>query len=237
MLSVRTVYILRLLHLVVLSPLLTKMVNRQFRRSTYCGYIRQEAAPAQRCVFGAGQSLRPSRRVASYSRLILVLRIELRRLEELAPCVCPTRCMHDLGSTHMIVCRVAVTLEYALEVAQEPFGTFPFPAYPKIEHHRCARPTVLPEIGLVIFAPHPFGLNSHRRLIGLDIVSGHQFLSHRHADWPPDPHYPTIQSRSERSPSRSLEPKSFGSARCCSSPADPAEGELGFCKFCRVLLR
>src|SRR6266446_5191071 len=71
MLSVRTVYILRLLHLVVLSPLLTKMVNRQFRRSTYCGYIRQEAAPAQRCVFGAGQSLRPSRRVASYSRLIL----------------------------------------------------------------------------------------------------------------------------------------------------------------------
>jgi hypothetical protein len=48
----------------------------------------------------------------------------------------------------MIVGRVAVTLEYALEVAQESFGTFPFPIHPKVEHHLCARPTVLPEIGL-----------------------------------------------------------------------------------------
>jgi hypothetical protein len=73
--------------------------------------------------------------------ILLILRIELYRLEELAPCMCPTRCMHDLGSTHMIICRVAVTLEYALEVAQEPLGTFPFPTHPKVEHHLCARPT------------------------------------------------------------------------------------------------
>ena len=92
--------------------------------------------------------------------------------------------MHDPWPTHMIVGRVAVTLEDALEVAQEPFGTFPFPAHPKIEHHRCARPALLPEIGLMIFASHLFGLNSHRRLIGLDIVSGQQFLSHRCADGP-----------------------------------------------------
>ncbi len=52
----------------------------------------------------------------------------------------------------MIVCRVAVTLEYAFEVAQESFGTFPFQAHPKIEHYHSTGPAVLPEIGLVIFA-------------------------------------------------------------------------------------
>jgi hypothetical protein len=50
--------------------------------------------------------------------------------------------MHDPGATNLIVCRVAVTLEYAFEVAQEPFGSFPFPAYPKIEHYHSARPAV-----------------------------------------------------------------------------------------------
>src|SRR6516165_4709236 len=113
--------------------------------------------------------------------------------------MCPTRCMHDLGATHMIVCRIAVTLEYALEVAQEPFGTFPFPTQSEVEHHRSARPTVLPEVGLVIFASHPFGLNSHRGFIGLDIVPCQQLFSHGPGDGPQqftDPHHPTIQSRS-----------------------------------------
>jgi hypothetical protein len=40
-----------------------------------------------------------------------VLRIELHRLEKLAPCMCPTRCMHNLGAAHIIVCRIAITLE------------------------------------------------------------------------------------------------------------------------------
>jgi hypothetical protein len=36
----------------------------------------------------------------------------------------PTRCVNDSRSADMIVCRIAVSLEYALEVAQEAFGTF-----------------------------------------------------------------------------------------------------------------
>jgi hypothetical protein len=52
--------------------------------------------------------------------------------------------MYNLGATHMIVCPVAITLKYALEVAQEPFGTFTFTAHPEVEHHRSARPAVLP---------------------------------------------------------------------------------------------
>src|SRR5260370_36795846 len=97
---------------------------------------------------------------------------------------CPTRCMHNLGATHMIVCRIAIILEYALEVAQEPFGTFPFPAHPKVEHHRSARPAVLPEVGLVIFTFCALRLYVDRRLIGLDIIAGYQLLSHRHTNWP-----------------------------------------------------
>jgi hypothetical protein len=95
----------------------------------------------------------------------------------------------------MIVCRIAITLEDALEVAQEPFGTFPFPAHAKVEHHRSARPAVLPEVGLVIFAFCTLRLYRNRRFIGLDIVSGYQLLSHRHGDGPEqctDPHHPTI---------------------------------------------
>jgi len=101
-----------------------------------------------------------------------VLWIELYSLEELPPGVRPTGCMHDPRTTHMIVGRVTVTLQDAFKVSQEPFGTFSLPAHPKIEHHCGPWPTVLPEVGLVIFAPHPFGLDPHRSFIGLDIVAG-----------------------------------------------------------------
>jgi len=38
------------------------------------------------------------------------------------------------------------------------------------------------EQGLLIFASRPFGLISHGRFIGMDIVCRQQFLSHRNAD-------------------------------------------------------
>jgi hypothetical protein len=48
--------------------------------------------------------------------------------------------MHDVGATYVIVSRVAVTLEYAFEVAQETPGTFPFPAHAEIEYYRSSWP-------------------------------------------------------------------------------------------------
>ena len=42
---------------------------------------------------------------------------------------------------------------------------FPFPTHPKIKHDRSARPAVLPEVSLMIFASRPLGLNAHRRFI------------------------------------------------------------------------
>ena len=42
----------------------------------------------------------------------------------------------------MIVGCIALTLEYAFKVAQEPFRIFPFPTDSEVEHHRASRPNV-----------------------------------------------------------------------------------------------
>ena len=75
------------------------------------------------------------------------------------------------GSTDMIVGAVTVALEEAFEVAQEPLGTFAFPAKPEVKDHRSGRMTVLPEVSLVVFAPAIVHLNCHGGFIGLDISS------------------------------------------------------------------
>src|SRR5271166_2747580 len=81
----------------------------------------------------------------------------------------PARGVHDALSTDMIVTSVAVALQQTLEVAQEPSGTFPFPAKPEVKHHQSTRPAVLPEVSLVIFAPTIVHLHSDGCFIGLDI--------------------------------------------------------------------
>src|SRR5258705_6386136 len=66
-----------------------------------------------------------------------------------------------------------------LEVTQEPFGAFPFPTHPKIEHHWATRPAVLPEVSLVIFASTIVHLHSHGRFVGLDIGTDGMTLTFR----------------------------------------------------------
>ena len=83
----------------------------------------------------------------------------------------PARRVHDLLSTDMIVSPVTITLQDPLEVTQEPFGTFSFPAHPKIEHHRSARATVLPEVSLMVFATTIVRLHTYGRFIDLNVGS------------------------------------------------------------------
>jgi hypothetical protein len=64
----------------------------------------------------------------------------------------PTRCVDDSGTADMIVGPVTITLEDALEVAQEPFGSFSFATHSKVEDHRSGWPAVLPKVGLVVFS-------------------------------------------------------------------------------------
>ena len=83
----------------------------------------------------------------------LIFGIEFKRFEELA-----TR-MRDAAAVHqaivfgdLIVGAVAIALEDALEVAQEPLGTLSFPAKPKVKHYHSTWCAVLPKVGLVVFS-------------------------------------------------------------------------------------
>src|SRR6202023_4116927 len=91
----------------------------------------------------------------------LIFGIEFDCIEELSPGMRPPRGVHDTLSTDMIVGSIAVTLEDPLEVTQEPFGTFSFPAHPKIENDWANRSAVFPEGSLVIFAPTLVHLHCH----------------------------------------------------------------------------
>jgi hypothetical protein len=80
-------------------------------------------------------------------------------MKKLAPGVGPSGRMHHLGVTHMVVCRITIGLEYALEVAQEPLGTLSFSAHSKVEHRCCLGPAVSPHVSLMISTSCPSGLN------------------------------------------------------------------------------
>src|SRR6478609_401993 len=97
--------------------------------------------------------------------------MEFDRLKELSPGMSPTRRVHKLGSTEMVVSPVPITLQDSFEVAQEPFGTFPFPTHPEVEDHRSSRPAVLPEVGQMIFSSPIVHLHAHRGFVGLDIIT------------------------------------------------------------------
>jgi hypothetical protein len=101
----------------------------------------------------------------------LIFGIEFDRFEELAPGVRPARCVDDSGSADMIVSSVIVTLQDALEVAQEPFGSFPFATHSKVEDHRSSRPAVLPKVGLVVFPSAIVHLDIHRSFVRLNIIA------------------------------------------------------------------
>jgi hypothetical protein len=112
----------------------------------------------------------------------LIFGIEFKRFEELPPRVRPAPRMHDLGSADMIVGAVAIALEDALEVAQEPLGTLSFPAKPKVKHYHSTWCAVLPKVGLVVFASAVVHLHCHRGFVCLDIIPCEQFLTHRCAN-------------------------------------------------------
>jgi hypothetical protein len=81
----------------------------------------------------------------------LIFGIELDRFEELAPSVRPARRVDDSSSADMIIRPVAVTLENALEVAKEPFGSL---------HRRPKLP--------ICYFEHARGSEVHRRKSGID---------------------------------------------------------------------
>src|SRR5262249_31110665 len=84
------------------------------------------------------------------------------------------------------------------KLPQELLGTFSTSSQTKVEDHGSPRPTVLPQVGLMI-VPSPIAhLHRHRRFIGLQEASPQQFVlhgpDHRHQHLP-YLHHPTIHRR------------------------------------------
>ena len=81
----------------------------------------------------------------------------------------PAGHMHHLRPAHLFVADVAVGLQYSLEPFQELFRPRPSPAHLKLEHHAASGAAILPEIGLMIFAPPVVCLHIHRGFIRLNV--------------------------------------------------------------------
>jgi hypothetical protein len=83
----------------------------------------------------------------------------------------PAGHVHQAFAAHLIVGPVAVALQPAGKVAQEALRPIPLAAQPEVEHHRAARLTVLPQVGLMVLAPPIVHLHPHGRFIGLKVAA------------------------------------------------------------------
>src|SRR5947209_16391782 len=106
-----------------------------------------------------------------------ILRTEFQRLNKLSARVRPTAGMHDLGSAHLFMSGVAITLQDAFELSQKSLGTVTSTPEPEIEHYLGAGLAVLPQVGLMVFASTVMHLHAHWRFIGLDIRAADQLTT------------------------------------------------------------
>src|SRR5208337_2992137 len=95
----------------------------------------------------------------------------------------PTRGMYHSRPADLIVGRVAVSLQNAFELSQEPLRSVPSTPQTEVEHHGCSGATVLPEIRLVILSPAFACLHIDRRFIRLDVSSANQLAPHSSDHW------------------------------------------------------
>jgi hypothetical protein len=75
--------------------------------------------------------------------------------------------------------RIAVGLENAFELSQEPLRPIASTTQAKIEHHASSGETVLPKIRLVILSSSLACLHIDWRFVGLNVTPTNQFSPHR----------------------------------------------------------
>src|SRR5436305_10858084 len=106
-----------------------------------------------------------------------ILRVEFQCFHKLSARVRPTAGMHDLGSAHLFISGVAVTLQDAFKLSQKSLGAVASTPESKIEHYVPAGPAVLPQVGLMVFASSVVHLHAHWRFICLDIRATDQLTT------------------------------------------------------------
>src|SRR5208283_996994 len=93
--------------------------------------------------------------------------------------MCPTSGMHHPQPTDLVIRCIAVGLENAFELSQEPLRRIASATQAEIEHHSSSGPTVLPEIPLVVLTSALPCLHIDWGFVRLNVTSADQFSPHR----------------------------------------------------------
>ena len=83
----------------------------------------------------------------------------------------PTTGMHHIVASDFAIAGVAVGLQDAVKFCQELPRAVCTTVELEIKYDRCARSTILPQVGLMILALGSFGLDIDRSFIGLNVVA------------------------------------------------------------------
>src|SRR5271165_543275 len=95
----------------------------------------------------------------------------------------PTSGMYHSRPTDLVIRCIAVGLENAFELSQEPPRSVPSATQAEIEHHASSGATVLPEVRLVVLSSALACLHIDWGFIGLYVSSGDQLSPHCRDHW------------------------------------------------------
>src|SRR5271157_4611561 len=91
----------------------------------------------------------------------------------------PTSGMYHSRPTDLVIRCIAVGLENAFELSQEPLRSVPSATQAEVEHHASSGATILPEIRLMILSSALVHLYIDRGLVRLNVTSANQLSPHR----------------------------------------------------------
>ena len=106
--------------------------------------------------------------------------------------------MHQIGTTHVIVGGITVSLQDPVELSQKLFWSIPSSTHTEVKDHGSSRSTVLPQVSLMMFFSTVLHLHRHGSFVGLDVTAAEYLAPHRtaHRDQQfANREYPTIQGR------------------------------------------
>src|ERR1017187_2744042 len=90
----------------------------------------------------------------------------------------PTRGMYHSRTTDLVIRRIAVGLQNAFELSQEPPRSISSTPQAEIENHASSGATVLPKVRMVVLTSALACLHIDWRFVGLNVSSADQFSPH-----------------------------------------------------------
>src|SRR5438094_3568124 len=92
----------------------------------------------------------------------------------------PARGVYHSRPTDLVIRRIAVGLQNAFELSQEPLRSIASATQTEVEHHDSSRATVLPQIRLMILSPALACLHIDWGFVRLNVTPADQLSPHCH---------------------------------------------------------